>query len=270
MSQGQYVIRGGAVGRERLRLLAGVLRPTTLALFERAGVRSGMMCIDAGCGGGDVSFDLARLVAPGRVVGIDPDEAKLELAREEAATLQLSNLDFGKAGVFEIDGPPTFDVVYMRFLLTHLPDPASALQKMKSFLKPGGLVIVEDIDFRGHFCYPDCPAFRRFVELYRDVVKKNGGDPDIGPRLPRMLLDLGLENVNLNVIQPAGLTGDVKMVAPITMENISLSVIAAGLAMREYVEHVIAELTEYANDPRTLMSLPRIVQTWGRVPDGTQ
>ena len=50
MTMPSYIIRGGQAGRERLRLLARVMRPTTAALFERAGVREGMRCLDVGCG----------------------------------------------------------------------------------------------------------------------------------------------------------------------------------------------------------------------------
>src|SRR5262249_10791451 len=74
MNVPSYIIRGGQAGRERLRLLARVMWPTTRELFERVGVRPGMRCLDVGCGGGDLSLDLARLVGPrGSVVGIDLD-----------------------------------------------------------------------------------------------------------------------------------------------------------------------------------------------------
>src|SRR5262245_45349242 len=95
MAEGSYIIRGGVEGRERLRLLSRILRPTTLALFDRAGVRPGMCCVDVGCGGGDVTLDLARLVGPtGRVVGIDIDAVKLDLARQEATANAISNVEF--------------------------------------------------------------------------------------------------------------------------------------------------------------------------------
>jgi hypothetical protein len=54
-AMGHYVIRGGGDGRERLRLLSGVMRPYTLRLFDRLGIPEGMSCLDVGCGGGDVT-----------------------------------------------------------------------------------------------------------------------------------------------------------------------------------------------------------------------
>ena len=74
MDEHHYLIRGGIAGRERLRVLARVMRPATLALLERAGVTAGLRCLDVGCGGGDVTFDLASLVGiTGHVVGVDLD-----------------------------------------------------------------------------------------------------------------------------------------------------------------------------------------------------
>jgi len=88
-----YVIRGGKPGYDRLLLLARERWADTRALLERTGVAAGMRCIDIGCGGGEVTMEIARLVAPGAtVVGIDADEVKLALARRAAAGRQLGNL----------------------------------------------------------------------------------------------------------------------------------------------------------------------------------
>jgi len=85
MDEHHYLIRGGLEGRERLRVLGRVMRPTTLPLLERAGVSAGMRCLDVGCGGGDVTFDLASLVGlTGAAVGIDVDTTKIDLARTDA------------------------------------------------------------------------------------------------------------------------------------------------------------------------------------------
>src|SRR5437773_8769793 len=124
MAEGSYIIRGGVEGRERLRLLSRILRPTTLALFDRVGIRPGMRCLDSGCGGGDVTLELARLVgAAGHVVGIDIDATKLDLARQEAAAQGLGHVEFRQIGIDQWQPQREFDLVYARFLLTHLTDP---------------------------------------------------------------------------------------------------------------------------------------------------
>ena len=73
----RYVISGGREGYDRLQVLARSRWPDTEDLFERIGVAPGMRCIDLGCGGGEVTFELARLVGPtGHVTGADMDDVK--------------------------------------------------------------------------------------------------------------------------------------------------------------------------------------------------
>jgi trans-aconitate methyltransferase len=80
--ENRYVIRGGQAGFNRLKALARSLAPSTVSLLDRVNVQTGQDCLDLGCGGGDVTLELARRVGPsGSVVGIDFDEVKLDLAR---------------------------------------------------------------------------------------------------------------------------------------------------------------------------------------------
>jgi SAM-dependent methyltransferase len=266
MALQSYIIRGGSEGRERLRLVARIMRPTTLALFERAGVRDGAICLDAGCGGGDVSLELARLVgARGCVVGIDLDAVKLEAARAEAAAAGLPNVEFRQADILADATPRTgFDVVYARFLLTHLRDPGRGAERLAAQLAPGGVLIVEDIDYSGHFIHPPSPAFAAYIDLYRRAALARGAHPDIGPRLPGLLQAAGLAPAEMQVVQPAALRGEVKLANAVTMEAIADSVLAAGLATRAEIDRIVDELYRLARDETTVMSIPRIVQTWGR------
>jgi SAM-dependent methyltransferase len=262
-----YVIRGGLEGRERLKVLSRVMAPFTCAVLDRVGISSGMVCLDIGCGSGDVTMELARRVAPdGKAIGADIDATKIDLAREEAKLANIRNIEFRIVDSRDRPSNPEFDVVYARFLLTHLKDPAKAVAGFYQQLKPGGLVIVEDIDFTGHFVYPDSKAFRRYHELYCTAVRKRGGDPDIGPRLPLLLKEQGFQNVEMAVVQPAGFEGEVKLLTPLTMENIADAVIAEDLATREEIAEVVEALYAYVADSTTIASAPRIVQTWGRRP----
>ena len=266
MQQTYYVIRGGVEGRDRLRIMARVLRPVTLALFERVGVRRGMTCLDIGCGGGDVALDLARLIGnEGRVVGIDRDQVKVELAREEAENV-CSNVEFKVADILVDDLAEEFDLVFVRFVLTHLPDPDAALGRIRDVLRPGGILIAVDIDFRGYFAYPENAAFQRYVDLYTLLAQRRGGDPHIGLRLPELLVHNGFEQIQFNIVQPAGSEGEVKLLTPITMENMADSIVADGLTSKGEVDSLTNELHEYARTPGTIGTTPRIVEAWGTKP----
>jgi len=263
-----YVIRGGIEGRERLRVLSRVMATGSAALFDRLGLRNGMVCLDAGCGGGDATRDIARRVAPeGRVVGIDMDEKKLEIARAEAQQLGISNVEFHAIDIREASSmPAAFDVVYARFLLTHLNDPAGAVAAFRNCLRPGGRLAVEDIDFTGYFTYPEYEPFERYRELYSASVARRGGDPNIGRRLPSLLKDAGFEDLGISVVQPMGLEGEVKLMNPLTMENIADAVIEDGLAARSETDRIVRDLYDFAADPDTLAGTPRVVQVSGRRP----
>jgi SAM-dependent methyltransferase len=200
------------------------------------------------------------------VVGTDIDETELELGRREAAGLQLNNIEFQAGDVTQSTFAAEFDLVHARFVLTHLADPARALANMRAALRPGGAMLVEDIDFRGHFAYPESAALARYVELYSEAVRRKGADPNIGPRLPSLLADAGFENVQMDLVQPAGLVGEVKLMTPITMQSIGPAVIAAGLASEAEVAALVAELFEYAHTPGTIGCVPRVVQAWGYQP----
>jgi ubiquinone/menaquinone biosynthesis C-methylase UbiE len=118
--EARYIISGGLAGRERLRVLARAMYPTTAALFDRIGIEPGINCLDVGCGGGDVTCELARRAAPGgRAVGIDMDAAKVAIAREEAEPGLA--VEYREGDVLTTEIAPDYDVIYVRFLLTHMP-----------------------------------------------------------------------------------------------------------------------------------------------------
>jgi len=263
MEQNDYIIRGGIEGRERLRILSRVLQPTTLDLLKRAGARPGMNCLEAGCGGGDVACDLARLVAPGgRVLATDIDRAQLAIARTEAEAQGLDNISFDYSDITrEIPAGP-FDFIHARFVLTHIPNPAEALALMKGALAPGGVVAIEDIDFRGHFAHPQSPALDRYVALYTEMVRRRGGDANIGARLPTLFAQAGFANPCMHITHPAGHEGEVKLMSPITMQNIAPALLRAGLAPEEEIEALAQEMYVFARTPGTVAAMPRIVEVW--------
>jgi len=202
-----YVIRGGLQGRERLRVLSRIMHESTTRLLDRVGLSNGMTCLDAGCGGGDVTLELARRVGPdGKVLGIDMDATKIEIARAEAAAHGVTNVEYR---VGRVDDPmdASFHAIYARFLLTHVPDPLHVVQQFSRWLRSGGAIALEDIDFSGSFVCPDSVVFRRYCEIYCAAARQRGGDPDIGPRLPLFLRHCAFEGIGVSVVQPTGIEG---------------------------------------------------------------
>ena len=79
-----------------------------------------------------------------------------------------------------------------------------------------------------------------------------------------MLSDAGLDAVEMNVVQPAGTTGEVKLITPITLEAIADAVLASEIATPAELAQTVDELYAFAAADGTVLSLPRIVQAWGR------
>jgi SAM-dependent methyltransferase len=260
----RYAIRGGKQGKERLDVLARVLLPTTKQLLDRAGLIRGMKCLDVGCGGGNVAMLIAGIVGPeGPVSATDTDPEILALAREDAAAAKITNVKFQQLDACTCLWHNEFDLAYARFLLSHLHEPVNCLAAMVAACVPGG-IIIEDTDFAGSFCYPACAAYERYKELYQELVRLRGGDPNIGPKLPALLHRAGIQDIELNVIQPAHIHGEGKLMAPLTMARISDALTSEGLAPENEVQQILTELNRVADDCETVISLPRIFQVWGK------
>jgi SAM-dependent methyltransferase len=262
----RYVLRRGEAGAERLRLLSAVKAPSTLALLRRSGLRRGMRVLDVGSGIGEVTMAIARRVGPtGSATGIDLDPDFVERARAAAAR-RGSRATFRVGDVRSLGDEPGYDLVFSRYLLSHLAEPAAALARLVAVLVPGGVLAVEDIDFTGHVCYPPSAAFERYVELYQAVVRANGGDPVLGPRLGTLLTEAGLAGVQVAIAQPAFTDGPGKRLAAVTLAHIRDGVVAAGIASADQVDATVAELEDYAAEASTMLTLSRTFQAWGQRP----
>jgi len=260
----RYVIAGGHEGKERLKLLSKVLLPTTSRLLKAAGLAKGMKCLDLGCGGGFVTALISDMVGDsGEVFAIDADDEILNLARADAQSEGRSNIQYAKLDASEGHRENYYDFVYARFLLTHLPKPQRCLESMIRSCRPGGKVVVEDIDFTGNFCYPESQAYQRYTELYQQVVTLRGADANIGFKLPAMFRSAGVRDVQVNIVQPVHFEGEGKLLAAITMQRVAASVIEEKLATQAEIDAVIAGLTAAAEDKDVLLSAPRIFQVWG-------
>jgi hypothetical protein len=193
------------------------------------------------------------------------DAAQLEIVSAETVAHNVHNIHYRVVDV--MDPPPdlgSFDVVYARFLLCHLTKPTEVLSWMVRCLKPGGVLAVEDCDLTGHFCYPPLLAFDRYVALCAEVMRRRGGDPVIGLKLPQMLVGAGLQIGGVGVAHPSDVDGDVKLLNALTMDNIVDAVLTDGLANQTEVDQLAAALHECVRDTKIFASVTRTIQVWGR------
>jgi SAM-dependent methyltransferase len=206
----------------------------------------------------------AKMVgSTGTVTAIDFDPEIIRLAEIDKAQEGLDHLSFHVKSSYDIDYSNVFDFSYARFLLSHLKDPLAALHRMKEAVKPGGKIVVEDVHFSGHFCYPHHESFARYLELYTAVVSQRGGNAELGPQLPGLFQQADIREVGFDVIQPCFDHGEGKWMGYITLARIRDAVIDANLADTRELDRLLRQLEEFTSRPDTILSLPRIFRVWG-------
>jgi hypothetical protein len=83
-----------------------------------------------------------------------------------------------------------------------------------------------------------------------------------------MLRSAGIQDIELNVVQPVHMHGEGKLMAPLTMSRISDALTAEGLATVDEAQQILTELNHVAADSETVISLPRVFQVWGKRASG--
>lgn len=143
-----YVLGVSAQEQERLRAQGDAVGPMTLRLLTQAGVGPGMRVLDVGCGTGDVSLLALRLVGPtGEVVGVDREAQMIEAARKRAGDLGLANVRFVRSDFRELGAAEgVFDAVVGRLVLMYQADAADAVRRLRSAVRPGGLMAFQEYD----------------------------------------------------------------------------------------------------------------------------
>jgi SAM-dependent methyltransferase len=115
-----------------------------LASFGEAALRAypprpGARVLDIGCGFGDESQRLARLVGTdGFVLGVDVAERFIEAARAEARDAGVANVRFDVADVQVREFAERFDYAFSRFGTMFFANPVAALRNVRNALVPGG------------------------------------------------------------------------------------------------------------------------------------
>lgn len=148
--------------------------------LDFAGLRPGHTAVDVGCGVGTVSRVMAGLAGVhGRVIGVDESAARLGEARRYASAGAAIEYLPASAEHLPLDAG-TADLVWSRFLFEYLPDPDAVLREMIRVAKPGGAVVVCDLD--------------------GNCVWHGGADPEL-----RSLLDTALDTLGSSFHPRAGL-----------------------------------------------------------------
>ena len=261
-----YALATGEAAAHRLRILHGLYGPGSRRVLLEAGLRSGMSVADFGCGVGLVTALLAELVGPeGHVVGLDASAAQLALARERMPA-GSTNIRLVEASATDSGLPPaSFDLVYCRFLLLHLPEPERALREMVALFKPNGLLVCEDGDLTSAGSEPPS-ALGAFADLWGRLGPARGVDYTLGRRLFQMVQAASFPAPEITFNQPVLARGENKRFLELSVAEAGPAFVAAGLITLEQLERTLAEMLRLNADETVLAVMPRMAQVWARKP----
>lgn len=185
-----YTFGDTASSADRLRLLAEVYAAPSTDLLARHVPPRPPLAVDLGCGPGHSTALLHRVTGASRSIGVDRSPAFLALAGEHAgAGMEFLEQDV----VATLPGPA--DVIFARFLLTHLSDPGRAVRLWAQSLAPGGCLVLQEV---ARLVSAD-PALGRYYELVAELQRAQGQDPEVGARFADLAADAGLAVRHLGV-----------------------------------------------------------------------
>lgn len=252
---------------DRLSALGSVFDAASRRHLEERGVTRGWQCLEVGCGAGSLALWLAEQVgSTGLVLATDVDTRFIDGSSYE-------NLEIREHNILTDPLPKdAFDLAHARAVIEHIADHQGALGRIISAVRPGGWVVVEDLDFGGamtaalpRYFWPAeniVPAervYRALDALFSSV----GADASYGPRLPGALKEAGLENVGAEAHTHV-VAGGSENWARGSIEQLGKHLEATGPLTAEEVELSLAMMADEAS----LYPVPFMVTAWGQRPIG--
>jgi SAM-dependent methyltransferase len=132
----------GALGQRWVtmqREIDRIVVPFGDAALKAAAPQPGERVIDVGCGCGDTSIEIARIVGEsGAVLGIDVSQPMLEVARSSGTLANCAHLTFRDGDASEAELPPNTDLLFSRFGVMFFSQPSQAFSHLRQSLRTGG------------------------------------------------------------------------------------------------------------------------------------
>lgn len=187
---GTYAWDNGWVeAQRRLELLQQCWDPVSLSSLRQVGVQPGWRCLEVGGGHGSIVRWLCDTVGPqGKVVTVDLDTRFLR-------AIDATNLHIIEGDVVA-DGLPAgpFDFAHTRAVLMHIPARDRLLAEMIDRLRPGGTILLEEMDFFSMEASVS-PLYRSFALQSAEILEPLGFAAGWARTLPHLLNDLGLSDI---------------------------------------------------------------------------
>jgi SAM-dependent methyltransferase len=169
-----YSFGTGTPASVRLVHLADVFAPTMAAVLDQLPLRRWHHVVDLGCGPGSSTAHLRRLLDGDAFTGIDASTDFVASARE-----RVPGVAFVVGDVLEPLPVSSPDLIYSRFVLSHLGGPLAVAARWTAALGPGGYLVLEEPER----IETGEPAFTDYLDLTTAVVASRGATMLVGATL---------------------------------------------------------------------------------------
>ncbi len=221
-------------------------------IAHRVAPRSEVLSV--GCGPGLMLREIAKLDPSIRGTGIDISPTRVQAAREKNAGNRQLKFVCGDAHEMQF-ARNSFDFVYSRMLFQYLQRKEQAMDEIVRVCRPGGTVLLQDLDGQLLWNYPEEPALQSALEHVLAALNKTGFDPFVGRKLFRLAQRAGLENLKVQVECYHLIAGEA---SPAILEqwklklDIALPQIAQVLGTERRAQEQVDRFIEYLSRPDTL------------------
>ena len=160
-------------------------------------LKKGWQVLDVGCGTGAISKGIALKVGPmGYVTGIDNTAYFIESGKETYA--DVKNLDLIHTDLFAYESEKKYDLIVAARVLQWLNNPQEAISKLKSMLKPGGILSILDYNHEALKWHPQPPvSMSRFYATFLRWRSDAGMSNQMADELAQLFADAGLSDVEV-------------------------------------------------------------------------
>ena len=110
-----------------------------MEVLERLELRGDEVAVDAGCGSGRVTAELADRLPNGRVVAVDGSEAMVEKAKERLG----DRADYVVSDLVELELPEPVDFVFSTATFHWISGHDALFRRLRAALKPGGRLVAQ-------------------------------------------------------------------------------------------------------------------------------
>jgi ubiquinone/menaquinone biosynthesis C-methylase UbiE len=243
--------------------LAEILDPITKNFLGDLPLPHDATCLDVGCGLGNTTMLLARsLRDAAHIVGVDADPDLLEAAREAAGSESV--VEFREADAADLPfAENTFDVVFGRFLLAHVSDPAAVVGEYCRVARDGGLILVQEPDFQSFAVYPHSPAYEQSKDVTGELF-----DIEMGRKCWRLLWEAGVEDLHLQADVPVEAGQEARTLRDQSVRSISAigpAAVQMGLETEAEMKDRTETVRETAAEDDRFMMFYTTVSVAGRV-----